>query len=219
MSTPKPTKLAEKPPPVKLPPIAPPRESLPDPQDGDGDNTISNDPVADEIMAQVQQGNDERFGELFHSYQQRLCAVISSSCPKGVDAEDIAQETWLRVFRCAKQYRVGTNFGAWLFKVGINIARDKHRRRNGEVLGDEEFFTSLESNAEKPGETLEQLLEVYKSCLIELTEDAQRVVRGRTSINTNDDVAKFMGMKPPRTAEIYQRALAQLLECIRGKLS
>ncbi len=209
MSTPKPTKTAEKPLPLPSLQISPDVVAA----------TRSRDLVADEIMAQVQQGNYERVGELFHSYHQRLCAVISSSCPKGVDAEDIASETWLRVIRCAKQYQVGTSFGAWLFRIGINMARDQHRRLKREVPGDEEFFACLESNTEKPGETWTQLEEVYFSCLQGLTDDELKVVKGRTSNNTNNDVAKFMGMPPPRTSEIFRRAYEQLLACIRGKLS
>ena len=48
--------------------------------------------------------------------------------PARSEAEDIFQETWLRVFKNRKTIRRGTKFSTWLFQIAINLCRDHWRR-------------------------------------------------------------------------------------------
>jgi RNA polymerase sigma-70 factor, ECF subfamily len=44
-------------------------------------------------------------------------------------ALDLAQETWVRVFRALPRYDAERSFRSWLFAIALNAARDEHRRR------------------------------------------------------------------------------------------
>jgi RNA polymerase sigma-70 factor (ECF subfamily) len=67
------------------------------------------------------------------------------------DAEDLVQETYLKAFRAARQFKRGTNLRAWLFTILHNTARNRFRDRARDIV-------SADSDAvERAGEPLAPL--------------------------------------------------------------
>jgi RNA polymerase sigma-70 factor (ECF subfamily) len=69
----------------------------------------------------------------------------------GQDAEDLFQETWLRVVREARRFDVKLRFSTWLFQIAVNLCRDRHRRQrptteiSPELAGDPEPLAPTEA--------------------------------------------------------------------------
>ena len=66
---------------------------------------------------------------LFDQHHQRIYAMALRLTGSGADAEDVVQETFLRAFRFAGSFRGDCAVGTWLYRIGINAARDLCRRR------------------------------------------------------------------------------------------
>lgn len=79
------------------------------------------------LMLQVRDDNAEAFEELVTRYQGRLLAVLHHMVSKREQAEDLAQEVFMRVYRARKRYKPQAKFSTWLFTIANNVARNAKR--------------------------------------------------------------------------------------------
>jgi RNA polymerase sigma-70 factor (ECF subfamily) len=83
----------------------------------------------EELMAAVARGDERALGILVERRSPRIHAHLARMTGSPDDAEDLLQETWLRVARGARGYQEGRPVRPWLFGIASNLARDLHRRR------------------------------------------------------------------------------------------
>src|SRR5262249_38064819 len=69
------------------------------------------------------------FEELVEHYQHRLVAVMRHLTGRSDEAEDLAQEVFLRVYRARKKYHPRAKFSTWLFTIANNLALNSLRSR------------------------------------------------------------------------------------------
>ena len=98
--------------------------------DGTADGTIAFDDAT--MVARCRKGDMQAFGLLVAKYQDRLFNVVLRICGHREDAEEIAQEAFLRALEKIDQFRGHSRFYTWLFRIATNLAIS-HRRRNGRV--------------------------------------------------------------------------------------
>ena len=79
------------------------------------------------LMLRVRDDDAAAFAELVSRYEGRLVRLMRTIGPKSDLAEDLAQETFLRVFRARKRYEAGAKFSTWLFTIAGNVARNSAR--------------------------------------------------------------------------------------------
>src|SRR5436309_12271992 len=81
------------------------------------------------LMLRVRADEDGAFEELVEHYQHRLVAVMHHLVGNAEEAEDLAQEVFLRVYRARKKYRPRAKFSTWLFTIANNLALNSLRSR------------------------------------------------------------------------------------------
>jgi len=81
-------------------------------------------------MLQVKAGDAAAFTELVLRYQNRLLTILEHLVSNREQAEDLAQETFLRVFRARERYEPGAKFSTWLFTIANNVASNALRSRS-----------------------------------------------------------------------------------------
>src|SRR5205807_10361917 len=69
------------------------------------------------------------FEELVARYQGRLVGVMHRLVGNAEEAEDLAQEVFLRIYRARKKYRARSKFSTWLFTIANNLALNALRAR------------------------------------------------------------------------------------------
>src|SRR5947209_44632 len=69
------------------------------------------------------------FEELVARYQNRLVGIMHHLLGNAEEAEDLAQEVFLRVYRARKKYRARCKFSTWLFTIANNLAINALRAR------------------------------------------------------------------------------------------
>jgi RNA polymerase sigma-70 factor (ECF subfamily) len=78
-------------------------------------------------MLRVRDDDAGAFEELVRRYQPRLVRLMHHLAPHTDLAEDLAQETFLRVYRARERYEPGAKFSTWLFTIAGNVARNAKR--------------------------------------------------------------------------------------------
>jgi RNA polymerase sigma-70 factor (ECF subfamily) len=78
-------------------------------------------------MLRVRNDDAAAFEELLRKYQPRLVRLMRTIGPRPDMAEDLAQETFMRVFRARHRYEAGAKFSTWLFTIAANVARNAAR--------------------------------------------------------------------------------------------
>jgi RNA polymerase sigma-70 factor (ECF subfamily) len=86
-------------------------------------------------MERVQRGEVRAFEALFERYRRRLFGFLARRCRDDAIAEDLLQETWLRVVRASDRYDPQRRFSTWLFQIANNLCRDRARRLEVETRG------------------------------------------------------------------------------------
>jgi RNA polymerase sigma-70 factor (ECF subfamily) len=145
--------------------------------------------ISDEqAMWRVQQVDDEAaFSQLVHRWEGPIQGLCERMTGDAHAAEDLAQETFVRVFARRKEYQVEGKFSTWLWRIALNLCYDELRRRQrrgrntfegdgGEPLAILEAFTtadsapdSLVAERERSGmvrRALDELPEIYRTVLV-----------------------------------------------------
>jgi RNA polymerase sigma-70 factor (ECF subfamily) len=87
------------------------------------------DPDA-ELMLRVRQGDAVAFEELVDKYKQPVTNLLYRTLRDATEAEDLAQNVFVQVFKSADRYRVEAKFSTWLFTIARNLCLNEIRRRS-----------------------------------------------------------------------------------------
>lgn len=80
------------------------------------------------LMARVQAGDHGAFEPLVRRYEKRLFGYFLNLVEDPATAADLAQETFVRVYRAVPRYRESGRFESWLFRIAANLVRSRRRR-------------------------------------------------------------------------------------------
>jgi RNA polymerase sigma factor (sigma-70 family) len=126
---------------------------------------LNDAPVSDdaELMLRVQRGHEASFATLMSRWELPVKAVIGRIVLNSSEAEDLAQETFVRVWQQREKFRAGAELRPWIFAIAVNLARNRlrwWRRRPAVSLddwsSDDAVAAELVSNAPGSREKLQQ---------------------------------------------------------------
>lgn len=84
----------------------------------------------EDLIVQVQNGQRRAFDELVSRYKGRLYSFILRMVKEPTLAEELTQETLIRVYVHAAKYREIAKFSTWVFTIATNLVRNKMRQRS-----------------------------------------------------------------------------------------
>jgi RNA polymerase sigma-70 factor (ECF subfamily) len=182
------------------------------------------------LMLRVRDADDRSaFAELVGRYQHRLVGVMHHLVGHPDEAEDLAQEVFLRVYRTRQKYTPKAKFATWLFTIANNLALNslRDRRRKMAVSLDPPDPASsgpwqteqLTSGRERPpAHDVQQaeLADVVRRALDQLN-DRQRmaVVLNKFEDLNYAEIAEVMGLTTKAVKSLQSRARSRLRECLQ----
>ena len=111
-----------------------------------------------------------RYRKLLYGYLNNLC------CGNHSEADEIFEETWLKVIEKAPKYRDEGKFSAWLFRISRNIFIDRLRRNRPEIPAEKSVLeTMLDKNAASSGVDNGDLQQVLNQALADLPTEQREV--------------------------------------------
>ncbi len=81
------------------------------------------------LVQRARRGDAEAFGDLVRAYQHRIVNFTRTLVSDAADAEDVAQDAFLRAYRGLGGFRGGSSFKTWLYQIATNTARTHLARR------------------------------------------------------------------------------------------
>lgn len=117
-----------------------------------------------EILEQLQKGSETAFSELVENYKRQVINTCYGLVHNTEDAEDIAQDVFIEVFRSVGNFRADAKISTWLYRIAVNRSlnhiRDNKKRKWFQSFDDvvKEKNAHLQHQAsENPGVELENL--------------------------------------------------------------
>jgi RNA polymerase sigma-70 factor (ECF subfamily) len=168
----------------------------------------------EQLMAAVREGDAERLGVIFERHHARVYALCFRLTRRADVADDLAQETMLRVWRHARSFRGDSAFTTWLYRLAYNVCRDHWRktRRDASATDLQEVTPtafSMESNTSERHVLLDE-------AMARLAPDRRMVlVLSRYHDLTFDDIADVLDCTPSAARVRAHRALHELREIYR----
>jgi RNA polymerase sigma-70 factor (ECF subfamily) len=131
-----------------------------------------------ELIIQFQQSENKEgpFTILLKKYQQKVYYQIKRMGIEHADADDIAQQVWIKVWHKLAGFKMESEFGTWLFRIAYNETLNfiqKNKRQKNTIIGDIDTI-------EKEGATTDQRKSSEISIILERAvkqlPDKQRIV-------------------------------------------
>lgn len=184
-------------------------------------------------MLRVREDDANAFTELMQRYEARLVRLMHTIGPRHDLAEDLAQETFMRVFRARKSYEAGAKFSTWLFTIAGNVARNASRSlgRRHEVSevdaprGEDApsgpqllAATALEASGMMPSRLAEGIerAEIVRAAVSALSErQRMALMLSRFENMSYLEIAETMGLTTKAVKSLLSRARVNLKEILQ----
>lgn len=181
------------------------------------------------LMLRVRGGDAAAFAELVERYQHRVVGIMHHLLGNREEAEDLAQEVFLRIYRNRSKYRPTARFSTWLFTIANNLASNVLRSRRRKPT---QPLPTTESGplGARPQEQLaidpsltpahglrqRELAEIIRSALDTLNErQRMAVVLNKFEDMNYAEIAEVMGLTTKAVKSLLSRARARLREALQ----
>jgi RNA polymerase sigma-70 factor (ECF subfamily) len=161
------------------------------------------------LIAGVAAGDEHALEELCRRYERPLHRFLARYTG-GRDADDLYQETWLRVVRAATRFDTSRRFSTWLFQIAVNLCHDWHRRRPAEPVEPARVESQLDGADGDPTNAIDAAIDARR--LLAALPEAQRsvvILRYYHGL-TEADVAEILGCPRGTVKSRMHHAMARL---------
>ena len=187
-----------------------------------------------QLMLRVKEDDAAAFEELVLRYQARLISVLEHLVYSKDQAEDLAQEVFLRVYRSRKRYEPGAKFSTWLFTIANNVASNARRSwsRRKEVNVDARASgpmginpmeqMALEASGLMPARQIDkaEMAEIVDSAVQNLSErQRMAVLLSKFEGMSYADIGAVMEISPQAIKSLLSRARQNLRIILEPYLS
>ena len=172
-------------------------------------------------MRRLQGGDQTALDPLMQRWQIRLRAYLLRHGVSDADACDLAQDTFVRVFRHAERFDPRRIFSTWMFQIAINLRRDlmrRDRRRESQPLTTVPESSTAEDPANRT-EIAEQATAVRRA-IESLPQNLQEVlILVVYEQLPHSEVATIIGATPKAVESRLYRAREKLRQSLSGYLA
>jgi RNA polymerase sigma-70 factor (ECF subfamily) len=176
----------------------------------------------DALMARTAGGEEAAFRLLVQRWEGDVRAFLIHMLGSVEEAEDLTQETFVKVYGQAQRYRGEGRFRSWLLRIAGNLARSRLRRRR--ILHWVSFDPRAHDVADRRAEPDEGLVERERAAAVRAAVAAlperqrQALALHRYQGLKYREIADVMGTSVPGVESLIQRALATLRTKLAGKV-
>jgi RNA polymerase sigma-70 factor, ECF subfamily len=180
------------------------------------------------LMLRVQKDDANAFAELLQTYWRQVFGRFFRRLGDRQEAEDLAQDVFLRLFRYRKRYEPRAKFATWLFHIAQNVLRNalRSRRRHARVrvgtpvtVPDDAGFA--DGSPEGPGDSPSRPMEQAEIAILVRAAVSGLGARQRAALEMHQfqdrtcaEIAEEMDMSPKAAKSLLYRARHQLRDTL-----
>jgi RNA polymerase sigma-70 factor (ECF subfamily) len=168
------------------------------------------------LVEGLRSGDQAASDELFSRYNRPLYSFIVRMTGEQTSAEDIFQETWMRVVRNIDTFRGDCKFSSWMFQIALNLCRNRARANSRREYVDLEEAGVLSQEPDVDAEKI-LLAERMKKLVDSLPDKMREVVVLRFYHEKTDfEIAEVTGLPPGTVKSRIFRGMKLLKEKIES---
>lgn len=158
-------------------------------------------------MLRVKSGDFAAFEELVEKYKQPVINLIYRSLRDPTEAEDLAQNVFVQVFKSADRYKPSAKFSTWLFTIARNLCLNEIRRRGRHPA--ESLDTVIAEGQEQPARQVEDV-KIRRAPELLLQRELERKIQDALDVlPENQRIAMLLC----REEELSYEEIAAVLGC------
>jgi RNA polymerase sigma-70 factor, ECF subfamily len=188
------------------------------------------DPERDlRLMQRIKRGDMDAFSDLVETHQHRVIGTVARMLGDDNDAEDIAQQVFVRIWKNAARWEPTAKFTTWLYTILRNLVfnecrrRARHPTRSLDSLQDDEDHPHQfeDGNVKSPDTVMldVEMQDAIERAIQELPETQRMaVVLRRYQDVSYEEIAEILSLTVPAVKSVLFRARTELRNKLRGYL-
>jgi RNA polymerase sigma-70 factor (ECF subfamily) len=180
-------------------------------------------------MSRIKAGDTEALRELIETHQHRVIGTVAKMLGDESDAEDIAQQVFVRIWRSAPRYEPTAKFTTWLFKITRNLVFNELRRRRrhaafslDRTVDEDERPIHMPDHGTKAPDTalLDEEMQTAIQAAIDELPEVQRmaIVLRRYDDISYEEIGEILDLSVPAVKSVIFRARTELRQKLRRYL-
>ncbi len=186
------------------------------------------------IVERLQARDERAFNELVRQFERRVFGLVFRMLGSREEAEDLAQEVFVQVFKAIDQFRGESKLSTWIYRIAINLCKNRnkylqrrhaHQQDDIEALGDRAPMSSAKGTTAgsiaRPDDMLVglQVERIVQDAIQQLEEDFREVLILRDVEDMSyEEIGEITGLPSGTVKSRIHRARERLREAIETKL-
>src|SRR5678815_1781348 len=162
-------------------------------------------PAEEELVNRARQGDLAAYDDLIRRYQERVYATVYHMTANHEDANDLAQEAFIKAFHALKSFKGGSSFYTWIYRIAVNKTINflKQRKNKAQISLDDldfnaehdpDFVALISDKTPRREVNLSELQEKLNVAMQKLSEPHRLVVTLHDVQGlSHEEIAKIMG--------------------------
>jgi RNA polymerase sigma-70 factor (ECF subfamily) len=195
---------------------------------------VESDPVEARFIERLRARDERAFNELVELYGDRVYRLMLRMLSRREEAEDMAQEVFVQVFKAIGQFRADSKLGTWIFRIAVNVCKNRSKylaRRHSDA--EDEFEVVAERGALSEARAVTsseparpdqmvlgyQIEAVVQRCILEIDEEFREVLVLRDLEDLSyEEIVEITGLPDGTVKSRLHRARAMLKEKVEALL-
>lgn len=186
------------------------------------------------FVKRLQARDEAAFNELVLAYERRVFALVFRMLGRREEAEDLAQEVFVQVFKAIDQFRGESKLSTWIYRIAVNLCKNRTKYLSRRHAGSEDDVDAMADRAPlssakgvsvgdvgRPDELVEgmQLEVVVKRAIAQIDTDFRQVLILRDVEDMSyEEIASVTGLAEGTVKSRIHRARAQLRALVERAL-
>jgi RNA polymerase sigma-70 factor (ECF subfamily) len=188
----------------------------------------------DKLIERLVARDERAFNELVRTYERRVHALVVRMIGNKQEAEDLAQEVFVQVFKAIGSFRGESKLSTWVFRIAVNLCRNRAKYLKSRHAGEQDEIEALAervpmtearhatvSRVERPDEMVagRQIETIVREAIMQLDETFRGclVLRDVEELSY-EEIGEITNLPPGTVKSRIFRARAMLKELVEAKL-
>lgn len=169
------------------------------------------------------EGNSNAFSVLVDRYKDLVFSLALKMVKNREEAEEVAQDTFIKVFKSLSQFKGDSKFSTWIYKVAYNTCLDrlKKHKRERSVISIDEFNSNQIKSLDNALDAMEddERAQAIQDCIKLLpSDDGFLLTLFYFEEQSLDEIAKIMGLTPNNVKVKLFRSRKKLTTILKERL-
>ena len=195
---------------------------------------LSDDRSEAQFIARLVARDESAFNELVVTYERRVYGLVFRMLGRRDEAEDLAQEVFVQVFKAIDQFRGESKLSTWIYRIAVNLCKNRTKYNQRRHAGEQDDIDAMAERVPmsaaraatvgdqtRPDELVEgmQLEVIVKRAIGKLdTEFREALILADVEDMPYDEIAQITGVPVGTVKSRIHRARAQLKALVEKAL-